>query len=219
MFKKKKLILILGPESTATRAFTDGFANHNEMLSSHDTNSHFDILDKVWFHLSDKDLKKAQVNFPNNKENKIIVTRRSIPSGKAPGIKAKFLSFPELCLFKELCDNLGYKIFIIITSRSPIPNLESSTKNRSSVDKSFQKAYVQYIETYNYIFNFTKKYSINFLLVSLETYILDNVNFIKSLHKFFNLEIKDINLDIKEDVNKKYYNFYLSRKKNPLKVF
>jgi len=84
----KTLILIIGPESTATRAFTKAFAQHPEILSIDDPSEHIDILDDVWYALETDNEENAVTNFPAN-----------------------YMSFPNTEGLKRVCERLGYQIY------------------------------------------------------------------------------------------------------------
>ena len=201
----KTLILIIGPESTATRAFTKAFAQHPEILSIDDPSEHIDILDDVWYALETDNEENAVTNFPANKLKKIIVTRRSVPHGLRPGIAAKYMSFPNTEGLKRVCERLGYQIFILITSRSPIPNLVSWANERASAMRDINKAYMQYQMSYREIFKFIETHDVPYFMVSLEGFILDKGNLIKSLHLYFGLSDKKISIQSKNAVNKRRY--------------
>ena len=201
----KTLLLIIGPESTATRAFTKAFAQHPVILSIDDPSEHIDILDDVWYALETDNEENAVTNFPANKHNKIIVTRRPVPHGLRPGIAATYMSFPNTDGLKRVCERLGYQIFILITSRSPIPNLVSWTNERASAQRDINKAYIQYQMSYREIFKFIETHNVPYFMVSLEGLILDKRDLIKSLHRYFGLSDIKVSIQSKNTVNKKRY--------------
>ncbi len=214
----KQMILVIGPESSATRAIALAFSNHSEVLSlgpSNDSikgNNHADLLDDVWYELEQHNIDKAINLFPRNPLNKIILTRRSVPHGLKPGQNAEYMSFPKLDLLKDLCDCIRYDLFILITSRSPIPNLMSWTNRRQSVQGDFRKAFDQYQMSYKRIFDFVQKRNVNYLILSAEGLVLDKENYIRSLHSFFGLKSNiDISMQTKTDINSERYEEYFKK--------
>lgn len=206
----KLIVLVIGPESTATRAFTKALSNHDKILGTKNPSEHFDILDPVWFELEHSNLAEAIDKFPKNLEEKLIVTRRSVPHGIRPGENAKYMSFPNIELFFKLCNSLGYNIFILVTSRSPLPNLFSTVKNRKSVEGNFKKAFNQYQFSYRKIFQLINIYNIPYFLISVEAFIVDKSKLIMSLHKYFELDYKNIEVETKTKLNDQYYDKYLN---------
>jgi len=207
---KKLVILIIGPESSSTRAFTTAFQDHPQIMSCKPAEKHIDLLDEVWFELEHDNLKGAIEKFPKNPNRKIIVTRRSIPHGLRPGLKAKYGSFPNVSLLSELCKSVEYSLFILITSRSPIPNLMSWTQQRASAGKSMLRAYNQYQMAFRRIFSVIEAFDLPYFVTSVECFVLDGQQYIRSLHKFF--ELKDLQTDpkIKPDLNAKHYDRFLA---------
>lgn len=205
----KLIVLVIGPESTATRAFTKALSSHEEILGTKNPSEHVDILDPVWFELENSNLGEAIKKFPENLKEKLIVTRRSVPHGIAPGVKAKYMSFPNINLFFKLCNSIGYKIFILITSRSPIPNLFSIVKNRKSVDGNFIKAFNQYQMSYRKIFQFIDLHNIPYFIISVESFLMDKSKLIMSLHRYFELSHKNIDVETKTKLNDSYYDKFL----------
>ena len=204
----KTLILIIGPESTATRAFTRAFTQHPKILAAEDPSEHIDVLDDVWYELEHYNEEQALANFPANHKKNIIVTRRSVPHGLRPGVPARYMSFPNTIGLKRVCEKLGYELFILITSRSPIPNLVSWTNERASAQGEISKAYKQYQMSYRTIFKFIETYDVPYFIVSLEGFILDKKDLIKSLHLYFGLPDKKISIPSRNNVNKKRYKEY-----------
>ena len=209
--QNKTLILIIGPESTATRAFAKAFTQHPKILSVEDPSEHIDILDEVWYELENNNEEHALANFPVNHKKDIIVTRRSVPHGLRPGMAARYMSFPNTNGLKRICDRLGYELFILITSRSPIPNLVSWTNERASAQGEINKAYMQYQMSYREIFKFIEAYNVPYFIVSLEGFVLDKKDLIKSLHLYFGLPNEKISVQSRNNVNKRRYEEYFGR--------
>jgi hypothetical protein len=204
----KLLVLVIGPESTATRAFTKALCEHDGILGTKNPSEHADILDPVWFQLERNDLFAAISHFPANENAKIIVTRRSIPHGPAPGVSAQFLSCPNIDLLQSLCGELGYQIFVLVTSRSPVPTLLSSVKNRASVGGDIQRAYQQYQMAYRRIFNWVSKHDLEYFLVSAESFSIDKEDLIDSLHKYFGLQVLPKKEYSEKSLNSQYYSLF-----------
>lgn len=202
---ERTLVLVIGPESTATRAFTRAFSQHKDILSTGDPSKHIDVLDDVWLELENRNLQSAIAKFQDKDSAKLVVTRRSVPHGIKPGIAAEYMSFPNVELLQQLCEKLEYKIFVLITSRSPIPNLVSWTNARASVQRDISKAYMQYQMAYKNIFKFINTHDLPYFMISVEGFVLDKKNLINSLHKFFQLEKSEISVKTKVDVNKRRY--------------
>lgn len=207
----KLLVLIIGPESTATRAFTEAFSNHANILGTNNAKEHIDILDPVWFELEKNNINEAVKKFPTNND-KIIVTRRSIPHGIKPGEAAKYMTFPNIYMLYQLCKKIEYRLFILITTRSPIPNIISMAKNRRSTNGEVEKAFNQYQMAYKKIFEIINKYQIQYFIISVESFLLDQANLILSLHKYFGIALKDIKTDVKVNINKQHYIEFLNLK-------
>ncbi len=87
--EKKTLILIIGPESTATRAFTRAFTQHSKILAAELPSENIDILDDVWYELEHNNEDHALAKFPVNYKKNIIVTRKSVPHCLRPGVSAR----------------------------------------------------------------------------------------------------------------------------------
>ncbi len=208
----KKIILVIGPESSATRAFSHALNNHSSIYKTAEPvrNNHSDILDEFWLNIETEDLHKAKELFPEIPSGKIILTRRSIPHGLKPGMKAIYKSCPKLQTFKDLCDDLQYQILLIITSRSLVPNLISWSSERSSANGSFSKAFVQYQMAYREIFKFIEHNDLAYLLVSAESLSLDQEDLIKSIYSILGFSEKNFSIKAKPDLNFDRYKQYFA---------
>ena len=207
----KLIILITGPESSGTRFFREVFASNNQILNDKKIKNHADILDEFWKNLEEKKITEAIKKFPKNPKNKIIVTRRSIPSGIKPGQNAKYMVFPNLELFIKLSKNMGYEILLLVTSRSPIANIISMKENRSSVNGSITKAFNQYQGSYRYLFKIIDKYNLIFFLVSIESLVHDKEHLINSLYKYLEITYNKSTFKVKKNINMKYYKDFLNK--------
>jgi len=70
------------------------------------------------------------------------------------------------------------------------------------------KAYLQYQNSYRKLFTLINKLDIPYLINSLEGLILDKDKYIKSIHKFLNFNIEEIELNTKSFINEKRYKIF-----------
>jgi hypothetical protein len=206
----KLMLIVIGPESTATRAFTKAFSHHPEILGTSQANQHVDVLDVVWQHIENGEIFEAKEYVNQHIKKHVVVTRRSVPHSIAVGKPADYLSFPSLKTFIQLCQDTDYHPFLLITARNPIANLYSSAMQRASSKNNVGKALNQYFNAYNQIFELTREYDIPFFIISPEMFILDQDLLIQSLHEFFGLKSIPLKLEIKPKINKKYLQAYVS---------
>ena len=115
------------------------------------------------------------------------------------------MDFSNLWRLKRLCDKMELELVIFVTSRSPIPNLASWTGSRMSVERSSIKAIAQYQASYCHIFNFIQKTKVEYYILSLESLILDGQDYVQSIFQLLGLPEFLIDLELKADVNRKYY--------------
>lgn len=204
------VIIIIGAESTATRALTEQFSRNPAVLGTPKAMSHEDVLDEVWQLLEKGERSQAKDALSRLIGNKILVTRRSVPHGTKPGVAAEFGTFPALGAMIELTLELECSPFVLVTTRSPIPNIMSWKAERASSQGSSLLAYRQYQSCYKKIFSTLGEHDTPYFIVSVEQYILDSNNFIKSLYKFFNIDSVDIFCSPKEEINDRRYKDYLT---------
>jgi hypothetical protein len=202
---KAKLCLLIGPESSGTRVFTSIFSEHPLILGTPEAQGHLDILDGMWQALETKDYKQAMKVFPDYGEKQCIMTRRSLPHALVFGKPAQYMDFSDLWSLKRFCDKMHLELVVLITSRSPIPNLASWTGSRMSVERSALRAKAQYHASYCHIFDFIQKAKVEYYMLSLEALILDGQDFVQSVFELLGLPGHPIQLALKEDVNRKYY--------------
>ena len=207
--KKRKILLIIGPESSGTRIFTDILSQHPKILGTKNASTHIDILDDFWDFIEKNEIKKAVKIFPNFDDYEYILTRRSMPHGQKVNEAAKYMKFPNLKGFYQVCKLMNFKLLILITTRSVVANLLSWTHQRASAEGSFKKASIQYREAYKFLFSFINQNNIPFYFVSLEAFILDTHDYLNSIFQL--IDLSNIKMEIKErrDVNeKRYFSFF-----------
>ena len=79
---RKKLALVIGPESSGTRVLTATLSQHPKILGTPDASPHGDVLDEVWRQIARRDLERARHVFPDPGDRECILTRRSTQRGK-----------------------------------------------------------------------------------------------------------------------------------------
>lgn len=204
----KKLCLLIGPESSGTRVITSILSQHPHVLGTPEASGHLDILDDVWLALESNHLSAALSAFPAMQDYQCVLTRRSMPHARVYGEPAIYMNFSDLFALKKLCDKKQLDLVLFITSRSYIPNLGSWTQNRLSAQRSLEKAELQYQASYRYLFDFIHKSRLPYYMLSLEGLILDGQEYVQSLFQILGLENYTVQLDLRPDVNLKYYAAY-----------
>lgn len=194
----KKLILVVGPESTGTRWISSVFSSHPMIYGTY--GEHNDTLDKYWLTNRESDFIEAvDIDEP------ILLSRRSIPAGRAPGEKAQFRVFQNFEDLAMMCNKLDISLHVIVTSRSLYPHLNSWTRNRASVERSMVKSVVQYQLVYRYLFEWISKFQLPFFLISLESVLYEGKDFVETTLDFLGLERFSIEINGRKDVNTKHY--------------
>lgn len=204
----KKVILVLGPESSGTRITSNVLSQHPEIDFFTGNDGHHDRLDVVWDNLDNDDIKIES-------ENEYILTRRSLPHSRGDGANAKFEDYFNLKKFYERVNSNGMELILIVTIRDPISNLCSWAKNRKSTEGSMDKAYQQYKSATLYIFDFIKNNDVNFIISPLESLVLGGEDYINSIFNLIGLKSVDLSYETKGDVNKKHYEWF---KNNEFKI-
>jgi hypothetical protein len=198
------VVLVLGPESSGTRVYTEMISRHPDVLGTQEASSHTDHMDDVWYCVEKSNYKKAIRKFPKSNK-KIILTRRSMPHAKKNKTNADAMDFPNVKGFVELCKKMNKSVVLLITTRSPAANLMSWKRNRSSAKNSYKIAFKQYQKTYLKLFSVVRKYDLEYFLINLESIPLDGNEYIKSLHKLLGLKPEATNVKEKLNVNSKWY--------------
>lgn len=188
------IILIAGPESTATRFFTETFSQH-PLVSGTSDKQHSDILDSVW-----ESGEWPQIKTP------YVVTRRSIPHGMKGN--AEYMVFPEFEAFLQSANENGHEVIVLIPTRSTIPHLMSWAKNRASVNGSWKKTLNQYHAAYKSVMEFCFKNDLEWWFLSIEAFILHPQEYIQSLFIHLGMDQAPIRVDIKDPNLKQYQDYF-----------
>ena len=199
------LILVVGAESTATRFVTRVLSSHSRIVAAASEDGHADILDEVWTFLDSDDLSAARSKLPDPGPDRIFVTRRSMPHALRPGSPADFFEFPPLTEFIQLAKQAGFRPLTFVTVRSPIPNIMSWKKNRSSAGESLERSIKQYQAVYPYIFDAVTSTACPYYILPEEALIADRRLFLDSIFFLLGLDPPDAYPDIRDDVNSSYY--------------
>jgi hypothetical protein len=202
---RKKLVILIGPESSGTRVFTSVLSQHPKILGTPVASDHLDILDDVWRNLEIRNIKSAIHDLPDFNDYACILTRRSMPHARTYGEPAIFMDFSDLIAMNRLCKRMDLDMVLLTTSRSYIPNILSWTQNRLSAQRSIEKAALQYQASYRYLFNFINKTGTPYYMLSLEGLILDGQEYVQSIFQMLGLPKQEIDLDLRAAVNLKYY--------------
>jgi hypothetical protein len=204
----KQLWLLIGPESSGTRILDSALSLHPSVLGSPEAIGHLDVLDEVWQALEAKDVSRAVDAFPDASAVTHIITRRSMPHAHVFGQPAIYMDFPNLKGLLQVCRRLDFELVLLITTRSPIPNLLSWTQSRLSAGRDFNRAKNQYQASYRYLFDFINKHNVTFYFLSLEALLLDQGEYIQSLFQLLGLPEAEVELSLRPAVNQKHYELY-----------
>lgn len=205
---EKKLVLVIGPESTGTRVFTEILSNHPDVLGTPEALQHVDVLDEVWRELESNSLRGAMHALPGFQDVQCILTRRSIPHAKAVAETARPMDFPDLWSLYDLCQQMKLKLVILITARSTAANLASWTINRASSGGFLELSQKQYQAAYRCLFGFLFRAQAPFFFLSLEALLLDRQDYIQSIFQLLGLPEYPVDLDLHPEVNQKRYSWY-----------
>ena len=208
----KKLVLVIGPEATGTRILTEIFSQHPKILGTSDASSHHDCLDLVWKELETGNIEKAIELMPDLQKIECILSRRSLPHSLEVGKPAKFMKFTNLKNLRKLCLAMDLDLILLITTRSAIAHLAAWTLTRSSTQKSWSKADLQYHQAYLYLFSFIKRYKTPFYFISLESLLLDCEKYVQSIFQLLDLSPYQVSLNLNSQVNHKRYDWYSENK-------
>lgn len=165
-------MLVLGPESTATRWIADTLSMHPDVALG--TSNHKDPLDEFWSTENTDVLLQAVATGT-------IVSRRSVPSG-VDDAPAEFMSEPPLNELLLMCENTGVQVHILVTSRLRPATVLSGATNRASCQGSLVAARQQYEWAYRSIFALILGFpSLSFTVLSVESLVLDAERAFESL--------------------------------------
>ncbi len=201
----KTLCLLIGPESSGTRLFTSILSDHPSIMGTPEAHGHLDVLDEVWRAVQQRNVKQAVRIFPDMNSSKCILTRRSMPHSPVFGEPAMYMDFANLPKLEKVARRLQMELLLLITTRSPVPNLLSWKNNRLSADKSLEKAYRQYEACYRFLFDFLNKSRTSYYMLSLEALLLDKNAYIQSLFELLGLPHHELRFCLNEDTNQKHY--------------
>ena len=204
----KKLILVIGPEATGTRVLTEIFSQHPKILGTSNASSHHDCLDLVWKELELGNIEKAIELMPDIQEFECILSRRSLPHSLEVGKAAKFMKFTNLKNLRKLCLAMNLDLILLITTRSAVAHLAAWTLTRSSTQKTWEKADLQYHQAYLYLFSFIKRYKTSFYFISLESLLLDKEKYVQSIFQLLDISSYEVSLNLNSQVNHKRYDWY-----------
>lgn len=201
-----KVIIVVGAESTATRFLTGLLSKSTDIIGEKEPKKHWDYFDEIWELIERKNYDRIKSIFPKN--NKHYVTRRSFPHALYPGDPAFPYEFPPLGEFIRICKQNGFQPILLITTRSPLPNLISWKTQRSSAENSMLTAFNQYQSTYRYIFHVIQQTDTPYLIISQEALMYEKAAYLNSILHL--IDIGPISIEdelFNEDANMKYYNF------------
>ncbi|MEX0910002.1 MAG: hypothetical protein WDZ75_01775 [Candidatus Paceibacterota bacterium] len=211
---EKKVLLLVGPESSGTRILVDVLSQHPSINGSSDAvETHRDSCDDAWRLLEKGDETQAgDVVAELFETTDMLVTRRSLPHG-SEGAAAEYLRFPDLDAFLRLSFAHGWEVVVLLTYRSAVPNLMSWTQKRQSVQGNFEHAVAQYHAAYRHVFNVLNKYqNVSFYFISVDSLVLDGEPYMESIYQLLGLPSYRPRFVAKEDANKKWYGIFLKAK-------
>lgn len=205
-----RAVLIIGPESSGTRFLTEILAAHPQVLGSEDASQHEDVLDDVWFWIQKGKAKKALSCFPAG-DQEVVLTRRSMPHALRPNKAARYRDFVDLDLFNRVVRERCSDLTILVTARNPVANLASWTLSRHSAGKDIDRAITQYQECYAEIFRFVGQTGTPFLVVPMESVLLDPcAQYVNCLFRALGLpEEADCTITPRLSVNRKHFDWFL----------
>jgi len=204
------VVLVAGPESSGTRVFSAALARHSRITGPQDADGHADRLDPVWQALAARDASAAAARMPRPR-GRVILTRRSMPHGAAPGTSARYRTYPKLDAFADVCRDAQLRLALLVTLRDPTANLVSWHKSRASAAGRMEKAYVQYHESLTRLMRFAGRRQLPFLICPLEAYLLDGDAFLASIFAWLGLPQEELPpMPRKRAVNRKHREAFLS---------
>lgn len=202
-----RVVLVVGPESTGTRVFTEILSAHPGVAGTTNARAHGDLLDPVWQAIVDGDQDEARNRLESHRDLPLVATRRSLPHGPRPGAAAEYRHFPPLQAFLDLSVACRREPVVLITTRSPLANVVSWARERSSARGDLQAALRQYWAAYRLLFGICAKGSFPFHLLSLEALTLEGSAYVASLFALLGLPptVEPIDVPRRPDVNLRRY--------------
>jgi hypothetical protein len=208
---KKKLALVIGPESSGTRILTEILSEHPDVMGTKEASTMVDVLDEVWKAIDEGDMARARERFPDLEDRTCLLTRRSMPHSLEVGASARYLDFADLWALYDLCQEMDLELILLITTRSTAANLASWTVCRASTEKSLERAKKQYHLSYHYLFGFLLRAEVPYFLLSLEALVLDRLEYVQSVFQLLGLTFHPMRIDVKSDVNRERYWWYFNQ--------
>lgn len=201
-----KLLLVAGPESSATRLFLECLSRHPQVLGhTGAARDHADALDDVWARLGAGDREGARRALRAFADRPVLATRRSYPHGPRPGEPARYLEFVDLEGFAALARSVGRELVVLVPVRSPAAHLASWTARRASTAGDFERAARQYQEAYRAIFRAIDRAGCPFLLLPYEALLSDGEIFLRGVFALLGLDDAPVALEIRRDRNRLAY--------------
>lgn len=205
---RRTLAIVIGPESSGTRVFTEILSQHQQVDGTTDARDHGDILDESWRRLSLNDIQGAKECFPATSEAPYVLTRRSMPHAVRQGAPAEYMEFAHLPNIYRMCRIMDFDILMLITCRSTAANLASWTTSRASAGGSIHKAIAQYHASYVSLFTFISQYTVPFFFLSLEALLLDKQAYVNSIFELMGLPHHKVEVQFNQAVNARHYTWY-----------
>lgn len=206
MPQTKTMILVAGPESSGTRIFTESLSQHPLVSGSPTASDHFDLMDDVWTAVRNGDRSAAVTLLQQAQLNPTVITRRSLPHGPAVGQPAPYMKFPNFDLFHEIVSECGYRLVVMVATRSPLATAVSSRLQRDSVGGDIQKSFNQYQASLQHVTGFCLSHSVPFFILSLEAAVLDGAAYFNSLFRMLGLPLStEFRFEGKPNVNGRRY--------------
>ena len=203
---RKKVLLVIGPESSGTRWIARLIGSHPAVLGrtgEGGTAHQADALSDVWNGLMSEPLPRL----PDFGNCSAILTRRSLPHGPAGGGPAAYLEFVDLERFHDVCVRDKAELFVIVTSRSPAAHLASWTLERASTGRDWERATQQYRAAYGHLFRFLVNRDVKYLMTSMEGFALDGGEYLNGLFRLIGLPEHDVPIEL-QDANAKRYDWH-----------
>jgi len=201
-----RVLLVVGPESSATRLFADVLSAHPNVKGVGDAAStHADLFDAVWQALRGKSPDEARDAIPPARTGEVLLTRRSMPHGPEPGGSARYLEFEPFGDFVDLMRSASLEPVFLVTTRSPAANLVSWTLRRDSSDGDFSRARRQYQESYGRLFETIHGKGVPFLLLGYEAFLLERGAYVQSLFQLLGLPPADVDFPLETGRNSDAY--------------
>lgn len=187
----------MGPESTGTRYVADLLSRHPEVDLG--TVGHKDPFDRYW------DTQELEDVWPVVARHRVIVTRRSIPSGATSGSAASYFTHPPLLNLIRGLRSKGVEVRLLITFRNPSACISSVANARQSAKRSHVSARKQLQWAYRYIAGLLVRFDdIEFSFFSLEDFLLNPRDAAASLFLEQSLSLTELSQPTKRSVNERH---------------